>query len=109
MNSPDEEPFYSWFVKIQADLAETLRHMKESRGHKPHESIRLLIDFDIKEYTLYSLNDEDFAYHSTEYGVLITKDNCTHLSYIDDFDAIDFSPGWELLAAKRFEDWMQTN
>jgi hypothetical protein len=106
---PCEERFRSWFVSIQGDIAKTLSDMKENRVACHHKFVRLLIDFDTKQYTVYSLNDVDVAYHSTEHGELITKDSCTHLSYIRDFSAIEFSPGWERRAAKSFEDWMQTN
>lgn len=101
--------FYEWFMQIQADLAKTLLYLKTDRVNTNHQYIRLFIDFNRKEYSVYSLSDNECGFHSTEHGELIIKDTCTHLSYIRDFSQIDFKNGWEVEAAYSFWDWLELN
>ena len=89
------------------DIADTLAHLKYQRTGCEHKFVRLLINIDLREYSIISLEDSDIGYHSTEFGEMLTKDSCTHFSYIRDFQLIKFVPGWELTAALSFLTWLQ--
>jgi len=102
----DEQAFVEWFDSIQTDLAHALVTVQQNRENRENKRIRLFIDFNLKEYSLYCLG-EDFGFHSTETGEMITKDTCTHSSYIRDFNALKLTEGWEFEAAKSLYQWMQ--
>ncbi|BDQ68401.1 MULTISPECIES: hypothetical protein [Shewanella] len=97
------------FVLANVDdiAADTLAHLKYQRTGCELKFIRLLINIDLREYSILSLEDSDIGYHSTEFEEMLTKCRCTNLSYIPDFQLINFVPGWEDTAALSFLTWIQ--
>jgi len=89
------------------DIADTLAHLKYQRTGCELKFIRFLINIELREYSILSLEDSDIGYHSTEFWEMLTKCRCTHLSYIPDFQLINFVPGWEDTAALSFLTWIQ--